>query len=91
MRVAQGKTGSVIAKGLSIFSAQISQVETGKQIPDIETFKKYISFFKISDEDFDILYKIAIKNNLSYPQILSYCLIYDIERQKKEKLQTHNQ
>ena len=91
MRVAQGKSSSVIVKEISISGARISQVETGKQIPDIETFKKYISFFKISDEDFDILYKTTIKNNLSYPQILSYCLIHDIERQKKEKLQTHNQ
>lgn len=91
MRVAQGKTGSIIAKEFSILSAEISQVETGKRIPSIETFKKYISFFKISDEDFDILYKTTIKNNLSYPQILTYCLIYDIGRQKKEKLQTHNQ
>ena len=48
-------------------------------------------FFKIADEDFDVLYNMVITKNLSYPQILYYCLIYDIGRQKKENLQSSNQ
>ena len=96
MRVTQGKDLSEVAKEISITVNALSPIENGIRIPSIKTFKKYIKFFDMPDEDFEKLYCEVISKNLTYPQILYYCLVYDIERQKKlnlenrETLQSNN-
>lgn len=87
MRVAQGKTCQEVADEISVSVPMISIIENKRPVSNIKKFKKYISFFKISDEDFDLFYNLVISKNLSYQQILTYCLIHDIERQKKEQIE----
>jgi len=97
MRIAQGKDLGDIAKEIHVSLAAISNIENNKRTVRIETFKNYIKFFEMPDEDFNLLYNLVITKNLTYPQILYYCLVYDIERQKKlnlenkENQQTSNQ
>ena len=84
MRVTQGKTLREI-ESENILKTSLSRYETGeKPIQKLKCLKNYTHFFQISDEDLTTLYNVAIHKNLSYSQILYYCLLLDIARNKSQ-------
>lgn len=87
MRISQGKSLKSISDEVDIHLVRLSQYESGSINPKEKTLNKLIEFYKISNDDFEVLYKVALMQNLSYPQLLHYCLRLDIGRQKKESIQ----
>lgn len=87
MRVSQDKTLAVIGDEMNISFPYINAIETARRVPSLKQIKKYTKFFQISDEDFDVFYNAAVTQNWSFAQILYYCLILDMGRQKSEDTQ----
>ena len=90
IRITMGKTSTALAYDMSSSLSMVSNIEKGRIVPSEQTLKKYLAVFKMSSTEFENLYNEVVTRNLSYPQILSRCLTYDIKRQNKESLQSQN-